>query len=80
MECNLIYQLTRGGDGGVVYYEYGYELNSTRGRKNVQTAVTIVGSVLYIVNAAVKCDKETCSGFEDAIATLQQVIRSFGVL
>mmetsp|Transcript_4517 Transcript_4517/g.12607 ORF Transcript_4517/g.12607 Transcript_4517/m.12607 type:complete len:271 (+) Transcript_4517:89-901(+) len=80
LECTLLYQQSRTDGSGVVYYEYGYELNSTRGRKNVQTSVTIQDSVLYIINATVKCSKETCNGFEDTIAALREVTSSFAVL
>jgi hypothetical protein len=43
-------------------YDFVYELDSTRGRKQLVNAVTIVDSKLYIVNGAVGCGKvEACS-------------------
>lgn len=45
----------------------------------MQTCVTINNSKLYIANAAVKCDKESCEGFGATISTLRSVIASFDV-
>lgn len=79
LECNLLYQESRVSGNGVTFYEYGYELDSTRGRKRIQTSVTISNSKLYILNINVKCDKESCAAFEDTIGGLRSIMKSFSV-
>jgi len=79
LECNLLSQTTREAGNGVTFYEYDYELDSTRGRKRIQTSVTIHNSRLYILNISVKCDKESCGAFEPTITALGAVLRSFAV-
>eukprot|EP00951_Prasinocladus_malaysianus_P025542 scaffold224212_cov47-Prasinocladus_malaysianus.AAC.1 len=66
-------------DSNLKFYQYGYELNSTRGRKTIQTSVTISNSKLYILNTEVKCEKESCSDFQDTIGLMRSVLDSFEV-
>lgn len=47
--------------GDVLFYDFLYELESTRGRKLTNSTVAIVNSKLYIVNGTVACGKESCS-------------------
>jgi hypothetical protein len=80
LECKLLYQRERSSASGALLFDYGYELDSTRGRKAVQTSVTIKNSKLYILNANVKCNKESCEDFTSEIALLGEVLTSFDVL
>ena len=79
LECNLIYQRERSSSSGTLFFDYSYELDSTRGRKSVQTSVTIKNSKLYILNASVKCSKESCEDFTSTIALLSDALNSFDV-
>jgi len=79
LDCTLLYQRERTSPAGAIFYEYGYELDSTRGRKLVQTSVTIENSKLYILNATVKCEKDGCDGFEETISKLRETAGSFEV-
>jgi PsbP len=63
----LLQQLTKTDSTGTKLYEFEYELNSTRGRKQILNVVTISDATLYIVNGQHKCGKDACSQ-EDAAA------------
>lgn len=47
--------------GSLKFYDFVYELNSTRGRKRIASTVTIANKKLYIANANIPCGKvESC--------------------
>ncbi|GAX74401.1 hypothetical protein CEUSTIGMA_g1849.t1 [Chlamydomonas eustigma] len=70
--------------GGALFYEYQYDLDSTRGRKIIFNTVTIFRSNLYILNAAFKCDKDdaSCNGSRamSTTALLRDLSSSFDVI
>ncbi|KAL4519929.1 hypothetical protein Ndes2526B_g01515 [Nannochloris sp. 'desiccata'] len=51
-------------------YDFVYEVDSTRGRKQIVNCVAIVRSKLYILNGNVSCGKETACG-EEQVATVE---------
>jgi len=51
-------------------YDFVYEVDSTRGRKEIVNCVAIVNSKLYILNGNVSCGKGTECG-EEEVATVE---------
>jgi hypothetical protein len=51
-------------------YDFVYEVDSTRGRKEIVNCVAIVNSKLYILNGNVSCGKDTACG-EEQLATVE---------
>ncbi|KAG2501632.1 hypothetical protein HYH03_000137 [Edaphochlamys debaryana] len=82
LDVSLVSSATRTGATGATLYEYEYELDSTRGRKRILNTVTIFNSKLYILNAAFKCEKDSCGGAEvqAGVALLRKVAGTFDVL
>ena len=83
MGVRMVAQAARGGGSEaqpVSFYDFEYELDSTRGRKRVLDTVTIAARRLYIVNATLSCGKEACdAGAEARAALLRRVVKSLEV-
>lgn len=56
-------------------YDFVYEVDSTRGRKQIVNCVAIVNSKLYILNGNVSCGKGAACG-EEQVATVQLMKRA----
>lgn len=81
----LSQQQRRLGASGTSVYDYCYQLETTRGGKQIFNSVTVAGRKLYILNGSLSCARgEGGSGSSSVCsagtaAVLQQVAQSFQV-
>ncbi|GMH33073.1 hypothetical protein BSKO_00907 [Bryopsis sp. KO-2023] len=81
IDLNLREERSKVGGEGALLYVYSYEINTTRGRKEIITAVAIQKSSLFIVNAMCKCPKDGCDTAEitNIVNLLEGCVDSFDV-
>jgi hypothetical protein len=62
-------------------YDFVYEVDSTRGRKQIVNCVAIVESKLYILNGSVSCGKREACGEEQlaTVALMKQAAQSLTI-
>lgn len=66
---------------GIVYYDFEYETNTTRGKKIIICTVTIVNSKLWILNGTIPCKADSsCDRGSKFIDLIRQSALSFQVL
>ncbi len=61
----------------VLYYDFDYSLETTRGNKRVVSTVTIVNSKLYIANGQYFCGDECGDEGADKLAVIKEALSSF---
>lgn len=81
LSLNLFEESSKFGGNGALLYFYDYEINTTRARKRIITAVSIFNSNLFIVTGTCKCPKAACGVEEEGVvALLKKCVDSFDTL
>jgi len=68
-----------GADEGVMYYDFDYSLETTRGNKRVVSTVTINKYKLYIANGQYFCGDACSDEGAEKLAVIKEALNSFSI-